>query len=53
MKENKDSTFDEYKDLYELTRRTADEYIEFYRKKESSSFALIVCVFVVLLMIRK
>lgn len=28
--------FEEYKDLYELTRKTADDHIEFYKKKESS-----------------
>ncbi|MGI0086795.1 MAG: hypothetical protein ACREBI_02395 [Nitrosotalea sp.] len=27
--------FEEYKDLYELTRKTVDEHIEFYKKKES------------------
>lgn len=29
--------FEEYKDLYELTRKTVDEHIEFYNKKESLS----------------
>lgn len=27
--------FESYKDLYELTSKTADEHIEFYKKKES------------------
>jgi len=29
--------FEEYKDLYELTRKTVDDHIEFYKKKESLS----------------
>lgn len=29
--------FEEYKDLYELTRKTVDDHIEFYKKKESVS----------------
>ncbi len=30
-------TFENYKDLYELTRKTVDEHIEFYKNKESLS----------------
>src|SRR5690242_13467927 len=29
--------FEEYKDLHELTRKTVDENIEFYKKKKSLS----------------
>lgn len=29
--------FEEYQDLYELTRKTADDHIEFYKKKETLS----------------
>jgi|CXWL01.1.fsa_nt_gi hypothetical protein len=29
--------FENYKDLYELTRKTVDEHIEFYKNKESLS----------------
>jgi len=37
MKKSNDSVFDEYKDLYKLTSKTADDNIEFYKTKESLS----------------
>lgn len=37
MKKSNDSIFEEYKDLYELTGKTADDHIEFYKKKETLS----------------
>jgi hypothetical protein len=35
MKNSNDLMFEEYKDLYELTRKTVDDHIEFYKKKKS------------------
>ncbi|MGY5151959.1 MAG: hypothetical protein ACW9XA_06790 [Candidatus Nitrosopumilus sp. bin_6a] len=35
MSKNKDSVFEEYEDLYKLTAKTADDHIEFYKKKEA------------------
>ncbi|MDE1765245.1 MAG: hypothetical protein KGI27_03105 [Thaumarchaeota archaeon] len=35
MDKRNDSMFEEYKDLYELTRKTMDDHIEFYKKKKS------------------
>ncbi len=32
-----DNIFENYKDLYELTRKTVDEHIEFYKNKKSLS----------------
>jgi hypothetical protein len=32
-----DDIFEKYKDLYELTKKTVDEHIEFYKMKESLS----------------
>ena len=37
MNKNVDLIFEEYEDLYKLTGKTADEHIEFYKKKESMS----------------
>lgn len=37
MSKNNESVFEEYKDLYELTRKTVDDHIDFYKKKESLS----------------
>jgi len=35
MNKNADIIFEEYEDLYKLTKKTVDEHIEFYKKKES------------------
>lgn len=38
MEKTDDSIFKEYEDLYKLTKKTADDHIEFYKYKESHSY---------------
>lgn len=48
MKKNNDTMFEEYADLFKFTSKTADDHIEFYKKKESLSVSDLFAIFQIL-----